>query len=167
MPELDLTNPDDLWPDDDLDEIPSTRPWVWAVMEPAERQECLQELRTWVAWLQAAHELHNKIPPCWYRHQAVVEHLTALYAGWRRTFTEEPEPGRSLIEAEWISTLHSFLPYLQVSACAAGTHDEPPRRRPPDTDRDFAQYLASVAALQRSTLPQSGPPAPPTANEPL
>lgn len=96
-------------------------------MEPAERRERLRELATWVDWLRRTFELHNAIPACWYRHSPAVEHLTALYAGWVRTYSAEPgAAGRDLAEADWINALHAFVPHLRKPACASGRHEEPP-----------------------------------------
>ncbi|MEU2389590.1 hypothetical protein [Streptomyces sp. NPDC007369] len=136
-------NPADLWPPPPGARQTYPRRWVWAAMDPAERRSRMRELGAWVDWLRTAFELHNVITPCWYRHTAVVEHLTALYAGWLRTYAGETEPGRDLAEADWIHTLHAFTPHLKLPACATGTHQDPPPRapRPAGADGDFAFHL--------------------------
>ncbi|WP_225844923.1 hypothetical protein [Streptomyces sp. HPF1205] len=99
--------------------------WVWAAMEPAERRARMRELAEWVDWLIDNHWLHNTVPPCWYLHPPVREHLTALYVGWVRIYCAEDGQaggGRDLAEAEWIATLHNFAPYLQVATCLSGGH---------------------------------------------
>ncbi|NSC25715.1 hypothetical protein FM076_33045 [Streptomyces albus subsp. chlorinus] len=113
-------------------------------MTPAERRARMRELAGWVEWLRGTFELHNQIPECWYRHPPVREHLTALYAGWVRTYCQ-PSPGRDLAEAEWLTTLYGFLPRLQVASCANGTHHEaPPRPAPrPDAAEAFEEYLSA------------------------
>ncbi|WP_238545396.1 MULTISPECIES: hypothetical protein [Streptomyces] len=120
--------------------------WVWAAMPPAERRMKMRELADWVSWLTATFELHNRMPPCWYRHTAVVEHLTALYAAWVRSYCT-PTGHRELAEVEWISMLHAFAPHLQVASCATGTHQEPPPRSAvrPDAQEAFETYLMSAA----------------------
>lgn len=139
-----LDTPAALWPDT----TPATKKepprWVWAAMEPTERRQRLRELATWVDWLRRTFALHNQIPPCWYRHSPVVEHLTALYLGWLRTYASEP--GTGVTEADWLNTLYGFLPRLQLAACATGTHEPPipPPPPPPGAEEDFATYLASL-----------------------
>ncbi len=140
-----LDYPASLWPATPS-AAPEPRRWVWSAMPPAERRTRLRELRTWVEWLRHTAELHNEIPPCWYRHRWVKEHLTALYLGWLRTYEGEPTPGRDLAEAEWINTLHAFRPYLKLPACVSG-HQEPPPPPPPSpgAEDEFEMYLATSA----------------------
>ncbi|MEV6260691.1 hypothetical protein AB0M42_08035 [Streptomyces sp. NPDC051784] len=141
-------NPASLWPDLTPEPQPETRRWVWSAMEPDERQERLRELAVWVDWLRTTFELHNTVPRCCYRHPPVVEHLTALYAGWVRTYAGDQAPGRDLAEADWISTLHAFLPRLQLTACATGRHQAPPPvpSPAPGAEDDFEVFLYSSPA---------------------
>ncbi|ARE79523.1 hypothetical protein B6R96_36395 (plasmid) [Streptomyces sp. Sge12] len=124
-------------------------------MEPKERQIRMRELGGWVDWLRRTFELHNKITHCWYRHSPVVEHLTALYAGWMRTYAGEEAPGRELAEADWINTLYAFVPRLQLAACATGAHQEPPLvvPPPPGSDESFDLYLLSDATTASAVHP--------------
>ncbi|MBT1187673.1 hypothetical protein HET69_27700 [Streptomyces sp. CJ_13] len=125
-------------------------------MDPPERRIRMRELGGWVDWLRKTFELHNTITHCWYRHSAVVEHLTALYTGWMRTYAGEEAPGRELAEADWINTLHAFVPRLQLAACATGTHQEPPLVVPPPSGSDeaFELYLTlSDATTAAATHP--------------
>lgn len=90
-----LEDPGSLWPElPELEEESAAYGWVWSAMTPAERRAKMRELAEWVEWLRATFELHNQIPQCWYRHPPVREHLTALYAGWVRTYCQ-PAPGRT------------------------------------------------------------------------
>ncbi|MFD9631960.1 hypothetical protein [Streptomyces violascens] len=145
-----LNNPAALWPTPPgtaAKAKPEPQRWVWAAMEPAERRARLGELAVWVDWLRVTFELHNQIPPCWYRHSPVVEHLTALYAGWLRTYAGEQTPGRELAEADWINTLHNFVPRLQLAACANGRHQDPPARVPePGAAEAFTLFLVTAEA---------------------
>jgi len=155
QPFEELPDPDGLWdPDAEGQDAAAPPAWIWSAMEPAERRARLRELATWVDWLTTTFELHNTIPRCWYRHQPVVEHLTALYTGWVRTYCGT-DPGRDLAEADWISTLHAFTPRLQVHACATGTHQAPPPTRPYTGAEDaFEEYLATADA---TTAPAAHP----------
>ncbi|MGW7260541.1 hypothetical protein [Streptomyces sp. NPDC054834] len=141
-----LGNPAALWPAGPPASATSPQPrrWVWAAMSPPERRARLRELRTWVEWLRHTAELHNEIPPCWYRHRWVREMLTALYLGWLRTYEGEKTPGRELAEAEWINTVHAFKPHMKLPACVGG-HQEPPLPPPPNpqADEEWELYLAT------------------------
>jgi hypothetical protein len=131
-----LNDPAALWvaaPEGPVDDVPPYG-WVWSAMPPAERREKMRELAGWVDWLIAVHELKNTIPACWYRHTKVLEHLTALYAGWVRTYCRGEDSGRDLAEAEWLSTLHTMEPYVKVPACAT-RHVPPPEPLPESEDR--------------------------------
>lgn len=143
-----LDNPASLWPTvpPTPAETPPPRRWVWVAMPPDERQDRLRELRTWVQWLRHTAELHNDIPPCWYRHRWTREMLTALYLGWLRTYEGEKTPGRELAEADWINTLLALKPHMKLPACAGG-HQEPPLPPPPDpgADEEWELYLATSA----------------------
>ncbi|GAA1937443.1 hypothetical protein GCM10009716_49400 [Streptomyces sodiiphilus] len=119
----------------------SQRRWVWEAMEPAERIQRLNGLAAWVKWLRNRHELHNEIPACWYRHPPVVERLTALYAGYVRTYMA-PSPGRDHAEIEWIHALSSLLPQLKRPGCSGGHHDPPHRKRDQAAaGEDFEEFL--------------------------
>ncbi|MDP5317403.1 hypothetical protein [Streptomyces poriferorum] len=139
----DLDNPASLWPALPPQEQPEPQRWVWAAMDPADRRARLRELAIWVDWLRSTFELHNNIPQCWYRHPPVVEHLTALYVGWIRTYAGDQAPGRELAEADWINTLHAVTPRLQLAACATGRHEEPPAAPPvrQQAAQEFEAYL--------------------------
>ncbi|MES4904605.1 MULTISPECIES: hypothetical protein [unclassified Streptomyces] len=99
-------------------------------------------------WLTTAHELNNTIPACWYRHPKVLEHLTALYAGWVRTYCREEDNGRDFAEAEWLSTLHAMEPYLKVPACAT-RHVPPPA---PGPEREEHEREERAHALEEFLL---------------
>ncbi|MGW5048373.1 hypothetical protein [Streptomyces griseoluteus] len=112
---------------------PITR-WVWRAMEPAEREARLLELTGWVDWLLTAHpKLHSKMPKCWHLHEDIIEHLTALFLGWVRTYAGDPAKISTRAEIEWLTSLHSLTPHLGSPGCqAASTHQDPPPRPKPD-----------------------------------
>ncbi|MER6256261.1 hypothetical protein ABT224_33420 [Streptomyces sp. NPDC001584] len=110
-----------------------TSRWVWSAMTPAERETKLQELTGWVDWLLATYpKLHSKVPVCWYQHTDVIEHLTALFLGWVRTYAGDPAKLTLRSEIEWVSALHTMTPHLAIPACQAkNAHvDAPPRPQP-------------------------------------
>lgn len=118
------------------------RRWVWAAMDREDRETRLMELTGWVDWLVKTFELHNAIPPCWYRHSPVIEHLTALYLAWVRTYAG-PTGGLSPhAEIEWIQALHHLLPTMARPACQSGAHEEPPTHADPDGE-DMEDWVTS------------------------
>jgi hypothetical protein len=112
---------------------PITR-WVWRAMEPAVREARLLELTGWVDWLLTAHpKLHSKMPKCWHQHEDIIEHLTALFLGWVRTYAGDPAKISTRAEIEWLTSLHSLTPHLGSPSCQANsTHQDPPPRPKPD-----------------------------------
>lgn len=152
----DLPMPPDPWDDDPADawpaspDTPPPRRWVWEAMEPAERIQRLHELADWVKWLRTRYELHNDIPSCWYRHPPVLERLTALYAGYARTYIA-PSPGRDHAEIEWIQALNSMVPQLKRPSCSGG-HQDPPHRK-----RDEAAAEVDLAEFLQTHWPTTAP----------
>jgi hypothetical protein len=124
-------------PADDLgqEQKPEITRWVWRAMEPGERETRLMELTGWVdEWLvKAFPKVHTKIPRCWHRHEDIIEHLTALFLGWVRTYAGDPGKLSPRAEVDWILALHSLTPHLESPGCQANNvHREPPSRAMPD-----------------------------------
>ncbi|MFJ5645872.1 hypothetical protein [Streptomyces sp. NPDC093223] len=137
---------------------PEITRWVWRAMEPDERETRLMELTGWAdEWLVRAHpKVHAKIPRCWQQHEEIIEHLTALFLGWARTYAGDPGKLSLRAEMEWISGMHSLKEHLGSPACQAGNvHQEPPARKLPngelleewmDTDPEFLNAPAKHPA---------------------
>lgn len=56
--------------------------FTWRYLDAEQARALWSELIDWTTWLRERYELGTKIPPCWYRHDPVVEELTALMAAW-------------------------------------------------------------------------------------
>ncbi len=58
------------------------------ISDPAEATRLWNELRSWVDWLNFRYFSTGRfrIAPCWYRHGAAVEELTALWASWKAAY---------------------------------------------------------------------------------
>lgn len=114
---------------------PEITRWVWRAMEPGVRETRLMELTGWVdEWLVRAHpKVHAKIPYCWHQHEDIIEHLTALFLGWVRTYAGDPGKLSLRAEMEWITAMHTLTPHLGNPSCqATNVHQEPPPRKKPD-----------------------------------
>ena len=71
-------------------EINPIRPgrWCWREARPGIVDELWTELSAWVDWLDLRYGLDELLPPCWSQHGAMVEELTALYAGWQAAYID-------------------------------------------------------------------------------
>ena len=54
-------------------------PVVWSDLSAGEAFDTWTDLAGWVTWLVRRFRLRpREVPPCWFRHAAVIEELTAL-----------------------------------------------------------------------------------------
>jgi hypothetical protein len=85
----------------------------------------------WVAWLHERYPLGRRVPPCWWRHPAVVQELVALRAGW---LTALDAAGGAVLD--WQERLPAALERIGgwlPAACLGGHHaDDPPAPAPID-----------------------------------
>lgn len=70
--------------------LQSPAPTCWkTLLNGEERAERWDDLRSWVHWLVGRFALDYKtVPPCWWRHGAVIEELTALQDAWKLSYSE-------------------------------------------------------------------------------
>ncbi|ROZ61635.1 hypothetical protein EDL96_12830 [Kocuria soli] len=62
----------------ELDDVPEWLGTRWRELPQESMPEVWRWLRGWVDWLVEAHSIPaSEIPPCWYRHQDIVEELWA------------------------------------------------------------------------------------------
>ncbi|MEN2739668.1 hypothetical protein ABCS02_17895 [Microbacterium sp. X-17] len=55
----------------------------WRTLGNADAPEVWTDLREWVVWFTHRYNLASrKIPPCWFKHGALVEELSALHTAW-------------------------------------------------------------------------------------
>ena len=50
-----------------------------ARLRPEELRRCWAELHVWVSWFVDRYHLADEVPPCWPRHPALVDELSALW----------------------------------------------------------------------------------------
>jgi hypothetical protein len=59
----------------------------WRTLDDADAPEIWTDLRDWVIWFTHRYNLASrKIPPCWFKHGALVEELSALHTAWLVSF---------------------------------------------------------------------------------
>ncbi|WP_147915203.1 hypothetical protein [Ruania zhangjianzhongii] len=115
------------------------------------------ELTRWVEWHNERYGRVNPdwtIHPCWFRHPAVVEHLTALMVAWRAAY-ESDKPSREA--AIWHDQMNSIHTRMTGAAwgfknCAGG-HREP-AEQPTDSDPEaLAAHIAADVQAHPDTVP--------------
>jgi hypothetical protein len=126
-------------------------PVNWQATSPARAAEVWQALRVWVVWFRITFGLdHRVVPPCWYRHPALVEVLSALRDHWLSAYDPLNSPTAA---SEWHRVFAQLEPRLREWAartgCTAGEHrpDVPPIV-PDDRDR-WDRHVRDDAARRR------------------
>jgi hypothetical protein len=120
-------------------------PYCWRHVSAAEARGLWIRLREWVDWVNARYfsSSWESIRPCWFRHPAVVEELTALWAAWEAAYRASDEgDGFSDAALWWHEKLHTVVHRLweeQFAECKAG-HQEPDVYERA-TDSSFEQFL--------------------------
>lgn len=65
----------------------------WRDLDDTDTQRELADLAEWVTWVVTRYSLdHRTVPPCWARHGALVEELSALRSLWELCFLADPAP---------------------------------------------------------------------------
>ena len=120
-------------------------PYCWRYVSAAEARGLWVRLREWVDWVNGRYFASSweSIRPCWFRHPAAVEELTALWAAWESAYraTDEGE-GFSDAALWWHEKLHAVVHRLwdeQFAECKAGHQDPDVYER--STDPSFDEFL--------------------------
>lgn len=123
-------------------------PYCWKHVSASEARGLWVRLREWVDWVNARYfsSSWESIRPCWFRHPAAVEELTALWAAWESAYRASDE-GEGFSDAAlwWHEKLHAVVHRLwdeQFAECKAGHQDPDVYERA--TDSSFDQFLRSV-----------------------
>ncbi|WP_368867472.1 hypothetical protein [Rothia mucilaginosa] len=120
-------------------------PYCWRHVSAAEARGLWVRLREWVDWVNARYFASSweSIRPCWFRHPAAVEELTALWAAWESAYRASDE-GEGFSDAAlwWHEKLHAVVHRLwdeQFAECKAGHQDPDVYERV--TDSSFEEFL--------------------------
>ncbi|MDE1672655.1 hypothetical protein [Nocardia gipuzkoensis] len=73
--------------------------FLWDELDVDQARTLWEELTEWVNWLRESYQLASKIKPCWYRHRAVREELTALMASHKAVYYTDPD-GRDVLRED-------------------------------------------------------------------
>lgn len=119
--------------------------YCWRYASPAQKKRLWVQLREWVDWANETLCCHQwkYIRPCWFRHPAAVEELTALWAAWEaayRTGEAEFTDAAAYFHDRFHTVVHRLWDG-EFSECIRG-HQEP--EFDPDlrlTGDDFDQFI--------------------------
>jgi hypothetical protein len=136
---------------DTMDRAQATLTWLWLI--------------NWVGWLTGRYQLDEEIPPCWPRHAALIEELTALCAAWHLAYDGEANPDAPMRWHEALARTRTRLrDWDETTRCRNGTHTD--RRIElawPTNWRDTAIDTAEADIATRP--PPSNPDTPPQGGE--
>ena len=105
-------------------------PTHWPSLLPDEARQAWVDLRGWVEALVDRFGLETRVvPPCWYRHNGLVEPLSALRDHERVSFSPNASPTAAV---DWFRALreteHRLTEVCARTLCSVNEHrPEPPR----------------------------------------
>lgn len=120
-------------------------PYCWKHVSASEARGLWVRLREWVDWVNDRYfsASWKSIRPCWFRHPAAVEELTALWAAWEAAYRATDDgDGFSDAALWWHEKLHTVVHRLwdeQFAECKAGHQELETYARA--TDPSFDEFL--------------------------
>jgi hypothetical protein len=140
-----------------LDEKPAGAPsrWSWRHADRETAAELWAELDDFVGWVNTRYLLPERlaVKPCWYRHPAAVEELTALMAAWRAAYhgSDRPRDDMAAWHDRWLwPTLQRLEQHAGWRNCTRA--HEHPSYAPAVTDDGFAEHVADDLATRPRRL---------------
>ncbi len=99
----------------------------------AERDAVMPDLGVWVDRLVDRFALDARVvPPCWERHNSLVEALSALRDHERGSYAADADPRSAVDWLRAFREVRSLLTELAaLTQCSANQHRDPPARRVP------------------------------------
>jgi hypothetical protein len=127
-----------------------TGPTHWPSLLPDEAQPAWAELREWVEHLVDRFALETRVvPPCWYRHNTLVEALSALRDHERICFAPNASPSGAV---DWFRALRE-IEQRMIQACArtqcSVNEHRPDPARPWNTGQGPWQAFVEANAADR------------------
>jgi hypothetical protein len=133
-----------------FEDIP--HPVDWEALSAAERRAELTRLHRWVVRLVAIWPVDRSIvPPCWYRHEALIR----IIAACRDAYLTAYDPSQAASAAAdwmhvWDATQERLRRWVLVSGCRSGQHRADPLQQwardaqnDASPDSEFEQFLSS------------------------
>lgn len=125
-------------------------PWNLKDGTETQRRKILEQLFDWIGWYNDTYPgvEEQVIPPCWFRHRAVVQELVAVFVAWQAANCGLEEPDDA--PAYWHERiLHPAIARLSGDKAAGwgnclGSHREPHRAEIGyPTPAEFRAWLAT------------------------
>ena len=120
------------------------QPIRWPSLNSDAAHDAWHDLDAWTRWCVTRYGLdHRTIPPCWYRHGALVEELSALASGWQAAHcTTAPASG----PLEWHSHFTAARTRLTdwVARCGCRPDQHRDQHLPTWVAEPDADFLAHV-----------------------
>lgn len=120
------------------------QPICWPRLDREAAYTTWHGLDTWIRWCVRRYALdHRTIPPCWYRHGASVEELSALRTAWQSAHSPTA-PGNAPIE--WHAMFALARQRLQDWVARSGCRPDEHRPEPGATwtDEPDISFLSHV-----------------------
>lgn len=99
-------------------------PVCWPVLTASESQEQLDALTDWTRWLADRYALdHRTVPPCWSRHGALLEELSALRTAWLTAYAVTSAGDAPLDwHAHFAAARQRLADWVSRTGCRSGEH---------------------------------------------
>jgi len=129
----------------------------WPDIPPDEIESAWEDLRAWVAELLGRFQWidHHVVPNCWWRHNELVEVLSAIRGHAQIAFLAGQPPTAA---TDWFRSMRDLLgmarTWVAESGCAAGHVERAPRVTSIDPD-DWAGHLVSVGVPEPPCEPEA------------
>ena len=130
-------------------------PVHWPSLTQTERLQAFSDLREWVEQLVDRFAIEIRvIPPCWHRHNGMVEALSALRDHERMSFSDHGSPTGAV---DWFRAFREIeLRLMDLAArtqCSVQEHRADAARGWPTNQHDWSVHLGLVAG--RSSPPDA------------
>lgn len=150
----------------EFEDVPEWLGTRWRDLPQESMSEVWQWLRGWVDWVVEAHSIPaSEIPPCWFRHQNIIEELWAAANAEQQAW--EATGATMTPMTTWHFHLRMMRDRLQGKAqeCVAGQKHVPPHSFRAGwgagvlavDETDWAQHLLEITDTQSAALEADGP----------
>lgn len=134
-------------------------PINWWKLDAEERTETLEVLFDWVRELVRRYGLRDsEVPPCWYRHEAMVQELLALFQYRnQQQFLESAPPGAPIdFHYQLQLALGRLRSWTGVTGCNGAEHLATPIQQWADTANPKSQEWEAKAFMYLQELEAAG-----------
>lgn len=132
---------------------PVPAPVVWQDLSTGEAFDTWSDLGHWVTWLVRRFRLRpREVPPCWFRHGAAIEELTAMWGGYRVAYGQE-QPATAA--ADWLRILADtrahLADWMSRCGCTATEHRDDPEVTWVDSDPAFGRFVGADCSSRNAS----------------